>query len=103
VRIRLPFKISGGGRLDTQFALSLLVAYLLGSVPFAYLIAHNARGVDIRTIGDGNPGGKNVFEQISPRAGVAVALLDIGKGMSALLLARAQGVSEIALLWVGSP
>lgn len=81
--------------------LTLGVAYLIGSIPFAYLITYHLRHVDIRTLGDGNPGGKNVFHQVSPLAGIIVTLLDIGKGMAAIFFAQALGISGIPLLWVG--
>ena len=87
--------------MTPHFVSSLLIAYLLGSIPFAYLIARWTKGIDIRAVGDGNPGAKNVFEQISPTAGVVVGLLDIGKGVAALLVARTLGLSETALLWIG--
>lgn len=77
------------------------LAYLIGSIPFAYLITYRLRHVDIRTLGDGNPGGKNVFHQVSPLAGIVVTLLDIGKGIAAIFLAQALGISGIPLLWVG--
>jgi glycerol-3-phosphate acyltransferase PlsY len=81
--------------------LTLGLAYLIGSIPFAYRVTYHLRRVDIRTLGDGNPGGKNVFHQVSPLAGILVALLDIGKGMAAIFLAQALGLSDMALLWVG--
>ncbi len=80
----------------------LCLAYLIGSIPFAYFITYHLRHVDIRTLGDGNPGGKNVFHQVSPLAGLLVTLLDVGKGMAAIFLAQAFGISDLALLWVGA-
>ncbi|HEX9077187.1 MAG TPA: glycerol-3-phosphate acyltransferase [Anaerolineae bacterium] len=87
--------------MTVQFIALLFAAYLLGSIPFAYLIAHHVGGMDIRRAGDGNPGGKNVYHHVGPRAGVAATLLDVGKGAVALLLARSLGWSDLALLWVG--
>lgn len=69
-------------------ALALVLAYLLGSIPFAYL-AGRARGIDLRTVGSGNLGAANVFRALGTRAGIAVMALDIGKGLVAVLLARA--------------
>lgn len=87
--------------MSTQLIVMLCLAYLIGSIPFAYLITFHLRRVDIRTLGDGNPGGKNVFHQVSPLAGVIVTLLDIGKGMMAIFFAQALGISDIPRLWVG--
>ncbi|MFZ0492167.1 MAG: glycerol-3-phosphate 1-O-acyltransferase PlsY [Acidimicrobiia bacterium] len=60
-------------------------AYLLGSVDFAVVIA-KARGVDIYSEGSGNPGASNVFRSIGKRAGVAVLVLDLCKGLAATLV-----------------
>jgi len=69
-------------------ALAVALAYLLGSIPFAYL-AGRARGVDLRTIGSGNLGAANVFRALGKRMGIAVMAADIGKGLVAVLIARA--------------
>jgi len=65
-------------------------AYLLGSVDFAVVIAR-ARGVDIYSKGSGNPGASNVFRSIGKRAGVAVLVLDLCKGVVATLVGGAVG------------
>ena len=69
-------------------ALAVAAAYLLGSIPFAFL-AGRARGVDLRTIGSGNLGAANVFRTLGKGMGIAVMAADIGKGVVAVLLARA--------------
>ncbi len=69
-------------------ALAVAAAYLLGSIPFAYL-AGRSRGVDLRTIGSGNLGAANVFRALGKGMGIAVMAADIGKGVAAVLLARA--------------
>jgi glycerol-3-phosphate acyltransferase PlsY len=78
-----------------------VLAYLLGSIPFAYLVGRLVKGVDIRRIGDGNVGARNTARQISPLAGVCVALLDIAKGSAAVLLAQAAGLPRWWVLFVG--
>ncbi len=57
----------------------LLAAYLLGAVPFGYIVAR-ARGVDIRSVGSGNIGATNVGRACGRLWGVAVFVLDAGKG-----------------------
>lgn len=66
----------------TAQLLGLVAAYLLGAVPFAYLVAR-ARGVDIRTVGSGNVGATNVFRAVGKGAGVLTFLLDAAKGYAA--------------------
>lgn len=63
-------------------------AYLLGSVPFAYLAGRLSRGIDIRRYGSGNVGGANVWASVGPRYGVATIALDTSKGAVPVLLAR---------------
>ncbi len=69
-------------------ALAIAAAYLLGSIPFAFL-AGRSRGVDLRTIGSGNLGAANVFRALGKGMGISVMAADIGKGVAAVLLARA--------------
>ena len=69
-------------------ALAVAVAYLLGSIPFAFL-AGRAKGVDLRTVGSGNLGAANVFRALGRGWGIGVMAADIGKGLVAVLLARA--------------
>ena len=65
----------------------LLGAYLLGSVPFSYLVARQ-KGVDVRRVGSGNVGATNVMRNVSVAAGLLAFLLDAAKGAVAVLLAR---------------
>ena len=64
-----------------------LAAYLLGSIPFGYLVA-KAHGVDIRTKGSGNIGATNVFRTLGKGPGILTFALDFAKGLvSALVVA----------------
>jgi glycerol-3-phosphate acyltransferase PlsY len=68
--------------------LGLLIAYLAGSVPFAYL-AGKAKGIDLREHGSGNLGATNAMRVLGKRIGVLVYVADTLKGMlPALLLPR---------------
>lgn len=69
-------------------AIALVAAYLCGSVPFAYL-AGLTRGIDIRTVGSKNVGATNVFRTLGRTIGIAVMVLDIAKGVVAVLVAEA--------------
>ena len=77
--------------------LSVVIGYVLGSIPTAYIVSRLRTGVDIRAIGSGNMGGANVMREIGTREGVFVGLFDVAKGAGAILVAQALGNSE---LWV---
>ncbi|MGC8873056.1 MAG: glycerol-3-phosphate acyltransferase [Chloroflexia bacterium] len=68
--------------------LAVLFAYLLGSIPFAYLITRRRTGLDIREVGEGNVGGRNVWHVVGPSWGTIVSLLDGMKGMGAVMFTR---------------
>ena len=78
--------------------LSVLIGYLAGSVPFAFLLARKA-GVDVRLAGSGNVGAANVLRTTGPGRGVVVLMLDVAKGAAAVLLAHAiaGGATLVAL------
>ncbi len=61
--------------------LAILAAYAVGSVPFGWLVARLAKGVDIRTVGSGNIGATNVARSIGKPWGLLVLLLDALKGL----------------------
>jgi glycerol-3-phosphate acyltransferase PlsY len=63
-----------------QVILLTISAYLVGSIPAAYLVARWRRGVDIRKHGSGNVGAANTLTVVGKRWSVAVTLFDIGKG-----------------------
>ena len=77
--------------------ISFVLSYLLGSIPFAVLIA-KAHGVCIFNVGSGNPGATNVLRTIGPRAGYTVFLLDTLKGMLAVSLGVYLDSPYIALI-----
>ena len=67
--------------------LSILVGYLAGSVPFAFLLARRA-GIDVRSAGSGNVGAANVLRTTGVWRGVLVMALDVAKGAAAVALAH---------------
>jgi glycerol-3-phosphate acyltransferase PlsY len=77
--------------------LSVIIGYLLGSVPTAYIVSRRRKGVDIRNVGSRNMGAANVMRQIGAHEGVVVGIVDVAKGAGAVLIARALNVPE---LWV---
>lgn len=66
--------------------LFLLIAFLLGAVPFSFIIAKRVKGIDLRHHGSGNLGATNVFRTLGPRWGVVCLLLDMAKGAAAVAL-----------------
>jgi glycerol-3-phosphate acyltransferase PlsY len=73
--------------------LGVVLAYLLGSVPFGYLLFRVRRGEDIRQHGSGNIGATNVARTLGPWAGLATLLLDAGKGSLAVGVIRLLGAA----------
>ena len=71
--------------LYLPWTLGCAAAYLLGSVPFGFLVA-KAKGLDIRQVGSGNIGATNVFRCVSKPLGVLTFLLDLGKGVAGCCL-----------------
>lgn len=71
------------------YALVLILAYLLGSIPFGLLIVKIFTGRDIRAVASGRTGGTNAMRAAGPIAGVATAVLDCLKGAGAVWLASA--------------
>ena len=78
--------------------LPILLGYLAGSVPFAYLLARR-RGIDVRVAGSGNVGAANVLRTTGPWRGVIVMGLDMSKGIAAVAIGNllAGGTALIAL------
>jgi len=70
---------------------ALVVAFLLGGLPWALWIGRWARGVDVRTQGSGNLGATNVYRTLGPRLGWTVFGLDLAKGALAVFAAQASG------------
>jgi glycerol-3-phosphate acyltransferase PlsY len=66
---------------------SLAIAYLLGAIPFGYLLVKWKTGGDVRASGSGNIGATNVLRTTGRAAGVATLLLDVAKGFAAVWIA----------------
>jgi glycerol-3-phosphate acyltransferase PlsY len=67
---------------------ALAVAYLLGSTPTGYLAGRMLKGVDLRTQGSGSTGATNVLRTLGAGPGAAVLLIDVLKGVAAILVVR---------------
>jgi glycerol-3-phosphate acyltransferase PlsY len=71
----------------TAFLLTAAYSYLLGSIPFGYILVRTFRGEDVRQTGSGNIGATNV-SRTSPRLGALTLMLDALKGLTAVVLTR---------------
>jgi glycerol-3-phosphate acyltransferase PlsY len=69
-------------------ALAIIIGYLLGSIPSAFIITRLIKGRDIRRMGGGNVGGLNVFREVGPLPALAVGVVDLGKGAAAVAIAK---------------
>ena len=85
--------------MDAVVAIGLVaLGYVLGSLPFGLWVPRLVAGVDIRTVGSGNTGATNVWRTLGFKLGLTVALLDIGKGAAAALVARWLADDLVAVL-----
>ena len=73
------------------------IAFLLGSVPTAFLMGRALKGIDVREGGSGNSGAVNAGRQLGKGIGALVLLIDAGKGVPALLIGQALGVPVLTL------
>ena len=69
-----------------KYLISFIFAFLMGAVPYAYLVGRVTKHIDIRKHGSKNPGAGNVFHLISWRAGTVALIGDAGKGFLALYI-----------------
>src|SRR4029453_5604699 len=69
-------------------SLAIVIAYIIGSVPFSLLMARRWGAPDLRSIGSGNLGAANVLRASGVTAGLLVAALDMSKGALSVTLAR---------------
>jgi len=80
----------------------IILGYLLGSIPTAYIAGRLVRGVDIRRVGDANVGAANAFHRLGKKVGVVVGIIDAGKGAIAVLIAQATDIPQVAVLLTGT-
>ncbi len=76
-----------------MLAFALVLAYLIGSVPTAYLVGR-LKGIDVRKVGSGNMGATNVYRTLGAWPAAIVLAIDAAKGVAAALLPRWLGLAE---------
>lgn len=84
-----------------KFGLLIIVAYLLGSVPVAYLVAKLVRGIDIRQYGSGNVGAANALRVVSKWGAIPVLVFDLVKGFLAIWVAQWIGLGITEQVVIG--
>ena len=82
--------------------LFVIIAYLLGSIPFGYILVKYVftSGEDVRRVGSGGIGATNVMRRAGIKAGLLTYVFDVAKGVVAVVLMRAVAVDDYA--WVGA-
>src|SRR4030042_5827660 len=80
--------MSGGGLRHSMLWIisGILISYLIGSIPTAYIFGRVLKGIDIRKFGSGNVGATNALRILGKGPGVTVLILDILKGYTAVIL-----------------
>ncbi len=84
------------------WAITLVLAYLIGSTPSGVIVTRLWRGVDIRSYGSGSTGTTNVLRTLGPKAAVLVFFLDVAKGAAAVAIAKLLDVPHLAIALAGA-
>jgi glycerol-3-phosphate acyltransferase PlsY len=71
--------------------LVVVISFLIGSIPVAYIFGRAIRGIDLRRYGSANVGASNVYQSVARWAVVPVGLLEIAQGMAGIMLAKLLG------------
>jgi glycerol-3-phosphate acyltransferase PlsY len=85
-----------------MYWLIVLLGYLLGAIPTAYVAGRLSQGEDIWRMGDTNVGAANAFHQLGAKAGIGVFLIDAGKGALAIIIAQAASLPLVAIMLTGA-
>lgn len=84
-----------------EFIISLLLGYVIGSFPTAFLLLKKVKNIDITTVGTGNVGAMNSFEVTNSKAiGILVLILDLFKGMLPILILKMFSMNDFSFLSV---
>lgn len=80
---------------------SVIVSYLIGAISFSYLITKKIKKIDIRKTGSGNAGATNTLRVLGVGPAIGVLILDVMKGVAAVLIARSFGLTDWAVALSG--
>ncbi len=87
--------------MTAKLIISIVLGYLIGSIPFTQIVAKWRKGIDLREVGSKNVGGMNTINSIGLGWGLFAGILDIVKGILSLIVANAIGVEYPASIWAG--
>jgi glycerol-3-phosphate acyltransferase PlsY len=90
-----------GYRLHIMVWLIVLLSYLIGAVPTAYIAGRLTAGIDIRQIGDDNMGAANTYRELGTKIGLTVFFLDAAKGALVIIIAKLAHFSQEVVLLCG--
>lgn len=82
--------------------LAAVLGYLLGAIPFGLIIGRLTKGIDLREYGSHRTGATNALRTLGTRAAAAVFLLDVAKGVAAVLLARLLFAADPMVEWAAA-
>ena len=85
-----------------SIAVAAVIGYLLGAIPFGLIIGRATRGIDLREYGSHRTGATNALRTLGARAAAVVFLLDVGKGVAAVLLTRAVFGGDPLVEWAAA-
>jgi len=83
-----------------KIGLIIISCYLLGSIPFGYIVGKLFKKVDIRELGSGNIGATNAFRILGPSLASLVLLGDVGKGILSIYLVRFLNIDNLLILTI---
>ena len=83
-----------------KIALIIISCYLLGSIPFGYIVGKLFKKVDIRELGSGNIGATNVFRILGPSLASLVLIGDIGKGIFSIYLVQYLNIDNLLIITI---
>ncbi|GAG63649.1 unnamed protein product [marine sediment metagenome] len=83
-----------------KIVLIIISCYLLGSIPFGYIVGKLFKKIDIRELGSGNIGTTNAFRILGPSLASLVLIGDIGKGIFSIYLVQYLNIDNLLIITI---
>ena len=87
--------------MDSSTLYGILIGYFLGSIPFTFITAKLVKDIDLRQVGSRNVGGTNAIHNIGLGWGLTAGIMDVVKGLLAVIIAQKIGAAFPQNLWAG--